>query len=107
MISVSEIEKAITNCQGDRNPDANTCIKLAAYYVILDHIDAKAKSLSRMSFASEPVEKVRFNGNSEFSEVIQGLKASDVIAVMDDLMDAVQGLMPRLYTATIEKLKAL
>lgn len=107
MISKAEIEKAIADCQGDRKPDANTCIKLAAYYVILDHIEPKAKNLSKMSFASEPVEQVRHNGNSEFYEVIKELRAEDVIAVMDDLMDAVQGLMPRLYTATIKKLKAL
>ena len=107
MITEQDLLSAIAECQGQKNPNANTCIKLAAYYVILDHIEPKAKSLSKMSFASEPVEQVRHNGNSEFYEVIKELRAEDVIAVMDDLMDAVQGLMPRLYTATIKKLKAL
>lgn len=107
MISKAEIEKAIAECQGEKYPDANTCIKLAAYYTILDHVGAYSKSLTKMSFASEPVEVVRYNSNSEFSEAIKGMDTRDVLAVMDDLMDAVQGLVPRLYAATIEKLKAL
>ena len=107
MISRIEIEKAIEECQGNRNPDANTCMKLAAYYVILDHIGAYSRNLSQMSYASEPVEKVMYNSNSEFSEVIQGMDMYEVIAVMDDLMEAVQSLVPKLYTATIDKLRAL
>lgn len=107
MIVRADIEKAIEDCQGEKNPDANTCLKLAAYYIILDHVGAYSRSLSQMSFASEPVETVRYRSNSEFSDVIQGMDLHEVIAVMDDLMEAVQGLVPRLYTATIDKLKAL
>ena len=107
MISRAEIEKAIEECQGNKNQDANTCMKLAAYYVLLDHVGAYSRNLSQMSFASEPVDKVVCESNSEFLEVIQGMNMHEVIAVMDDLMEAVQGLVPRLYTATIDKLKAL
>lgn len=103
MISKAEIKKAIAECQGEPNPNSTTCIKLAAYYTILNQLNGE----NMMSFASEPVEKVRHDSDSEFFEVIQGLKTQDVLAVMDELMDGVKTLIPRLYNATIERLKNL
>ena len=38
MITEQDLLSAIAECQGERNPNANTCIKLAAYYTILDNI---------------------------------------------------------------------
>ena len=37
MITRKDLIEAIEKCQGQKNPNANTCIKLAAYYTILDH----------------------------------------------------------------------
>ena len=36
MITEQDLLEAIAECQGQRNPNANTCIKLAAYYIILE-----------------------------------------------------------------------
>jgi GGDEF domain-containing protein len=44
-------------------------------------------------------------GDSEFMRVIEGKKAEDVWSVMDELLQTIQMLQPRLYNATIEKLK--
>lgn len=101
MIREQDLHEAIAECQGEKNPNANTCIKLAAYYTILNNI----KGVSSYSFASDPAEQVRYDSGSEFSEVIRGMDLNRVLEVMDELMDTVQILMPRLYYATLEKLK--
>ena len=41
MIREEDVREAIAEMQGQKNPNANTCIKLAAYYIIQDHISEK------------------------------------------------------------------
>jgi hypothetical protein len=38
MITEKDLKEAIAECEGERNPNANTCIKLAAFYTILDNM---------------------------------------------------------------------
>lgn len=101
MISNAEIKKAIAECQGDPNPNAYTCIKLAAYYTILNNNE------QQFSYASKPVDVVRMNSDSEFFEAIRGADTNDILTVMDELMDGVKAMIPKLYNATLERLKNL
>ena len=101
MISNAEIRKAIAECQGDPNPNAYTCIKLAAYYTILNNNE------QQFSYASKPVDVVRMNSDSEFFEAIRGADTNDILTVMDELMDGVKAMIPKLYNATLERLKNL
>ena len=103
MINKADIKKAIAECQGEPNPNSTTCIKLAAYYTILNNLEGE----SMMSFASKPVETVGNNSDSEFFEAIKGVNMTDVLAVMDELMDGVKTLIPRLYNVTMDRLKNL
>ena len=96
MIKEHELREAIAECQGERNPNANTCIKLAAYYTILNNIEP---SYSRSESPHT------YDSGSEFSEVIKGRDANEVYAIMDELMDSVSVLIPKLYDATIRKLR--
>ena len=96
MIKEHELREAIAECQGERNPNANTCIKLAAYYTILNNIEP---SYSRSEAPHA------YDSGSEFSEVIKGRDANEVYAIMDELMDSVSVLVPKLYDATIRKLR--
>lgn len=97
MIREADLREAIAECQGERNPNANTCIKLAAYYTILNNMNEEAP---RASFAA-----AEYHSNSEFGQVIAGVDTDRIMAVIDELMDTLEVLMPRLYNATIEKLK--
>ena len=99
MITERDLQEAIAECQGERNPNANTCIKLAAYYTILNNMQPS------YSF-SEPSEK-SYDSGTEFSDVIRGKDRAKVLSVIDELMDAVAVLMPKLYAATMERLKDL
>lgn len=101
MIREEELLEAIAECQGERNPNANTCIKLAAYYTILDHI----RGTQTYSLAVEPAERVMYSSGSEFSRIIENMDTEYVMKVMDELMDTIEVLVPKLYRATIDKLK--
>ena len=102
MITKAEIKNAIAECQGESHPDANTCIKLAAYYTILNNMD-----YTPHSYSSEPVKTSNVISDSEFFDAIRGVAPSDVIVVMGELMDGVRTMIPQLYSATIERLKKL
>lgn len=102
MITENDLKQAIAECQGERNPNANTCIKLAAFYTIQDHLgnpDVPA------SYAAAPVpcEGITFYSESDFARAVYGKDANSVLAVVDDLMQALQALSPRLYHITMRK----
>lgn len=44
-------------------------------------------------------------GESEFLKAIHGKNTETVIAVMDELMDAVKTLHPKMYDAVMDKIK--
>lgn len=102
MIKEEELREAIAECQGERNPNANTCIKLAAYYSILDHLDTKQPMM--YSYA-EPAEIVRLDSGSVFSDMIRGRDTTKVLRVMDELMETLELVAPRLYEITLNKLR--
>ena len=43
MITEKDLRAAIAECQGARNPNATTCIKLAAFYTILNNLYPEQK----------------------------------------------------------------
>ena len=45
MITEKDLQEAIAECQGERNPNANTCIKLAAFYTIRNELFGNSDKL--------------------------------------------------------------
>lgn len=115
MITKQDLLEAIAECQGTRSPNANTAIKLAAFYTILDHLDNDGKSsssygpeadqnsFSGYSFAAPSV--VQFSGQSEFAKTIDGKDQKDVWPVIDELMSVIQSMNERLYNGVMRKLQ--
>lgn len=101
MIKEQELKEAIAECQGQRNPNASTCIKLASYYTILDHIQEE-EPMPRYSYAMP--ETAAYDSGTEFSDRIQGMDMNDVLAVMDELMTTLLVVNPRLYAGVMRKL---
>lgn len=93
LITRKDLLDAIEKCQGQKNPNANTCIKLAAYYTILDHTPED----SIYSYANQP-------SDSEFIRIIKDKKMDDVLFVMDEMMEELQAIAPKLYYETMERL---
>ena len=112
MITEHDLMEAIAECQGERNPNANTCIKLAAFYTIKNELYGKPEQLERAdyaqsySYAPEPVDThITYTSDTEFSEAIHGRRQEDVWPIMDELMSTIQVLMPRLYNGVMRRLQ--
>lgn len=106
MITEKDLLEAIAECQGERNPNANTCIKLAAFYTIREHLfpQEHVENVETYSYASEPAETViEYDSGTEFSQAVNGLAVDEVLEVMDDLMSTLQVLNPRLYASVLRK----
>jgi hypothetical protein len=108
MISERDIEEAIAECNGIRNPDASTCIKLAAFYTIREHLFPKdTDSVPQASFSYAPPQEsgvIDFPGESEFAQAVDGRKQSEIWPVLDEMMMTVEAINPRLYNAVMRKL---
>lgn len=108
MITETDLKEAIAECMGEKNPNANTCVKLAAYYTIMSNLypAEERQVMPSYSFAPavEPVDEVTYESDTEFSRKVHGKKTDDVMAVIDDLMNALIVLNPRLYESVIDRL---
>lgn len=106
MIREEELQEAIAECEGVRKPTASTCLKLAAFYTIRDHMKPEPPVLSR-SFAPAPEEpeSVQWEGDSEFARVARGLPVSYIMPIMDELMETLEVLNPRLYQGVMRKIR--
>lgn len=112
MITEKDLDSAIAECQGIREPDSSVCIKLAAFYTLKNELFPKRKEFDPPTYSltaptvtgiSERV--ISYNSGTEFSRVIDGRRAADVWAVMDELMSALCAIYPRLYNATLSKIE--
>jgi hypothetical protein len=110
LITEHDLEQAIAECQGERNPNANTCMKLAAFYTIRNEMFGKPEQYETpdYSFAAAPVdtaETINYDSGTDFSQAIDGRKQEDIWPIMDELMDTVHALLPRLYDGVMRKLQ--
>ena len=114
MITRQDLDAAIAECQGKRNPDSNTCIKLAAFYTIRNEMfPAQLSETSASpqeptySYASAPDKKdntyIVINSDTEFAHLVDGRRQDEVWPVMDELMTTIRTIYPRLYDAVMAK----
>lgn len=120
MITKQDLLESIAECQGIRNPNANTCLKLAAFYTILDHMEddsasdtvsdsTESEKQNRRSFSpvsfSTPEEVVNFQGVGEFAQAVNGLPSQSAWSIMAELMSMLQMIEPKLYSAVMRKIE--
>lgn len=109
MITEHDLQEAIAECEGQRNPTANTCIKLAAFYTIKQHMFSDpdtAPSPQVYSYDNSPmITETRYNGDSEFAKSIQNLPNDLAWSIMDELMSTLQVLNPKLYNSIMRKIR--
>lgn len=114
MITEQDLQEAIAECQGQRNPNASTCIKLAAFLTIKEHLYPEEKPPDQepltpigYSYAPPPVENtIDYESDTEFGRLIHWRDPADVWPVVDELVsEALRVVNPRLYDAFIRKLR--
>ena len=108
MISEKDLQDAIAECQGERHPNASTCIKLAAYFTIYDHLYPRQaeqpEEVPQKIFQTVDEATVGNYGDTDFYRIISGRKAAEVWPIMNELMETIQVINPRLYDGVMRQL---
>lgn len=109
MITEKDLLEAIAECQGQRNPNASTCVKLASYYTILNQMKPdKPQEEPKYSFAPPPATGVLNNmGNSEFSQAVEGLTVDEIWPVLEELMTVLEATNVGLYRGVLRRIQKL
>lgn len=108
MITEQDLQEAIAECEGQRNPTANTCIKLAAFYTIKQHMfpnGVDVANLPSYSYSgSQDLKSIEYDSGTEFSGLINGRSVDDILPVIDDIMSTISVVNPKLYASAIRAL---
>ena len=107
MITKRDLLEAIAECQGTRSPNANTAVKLAAFYTILDHMDEPQEPVQNYSYAAPADGIIEYDGESEFAQAVNGKPQKEVLKVFEELTETIRMLNERLYNGVIRKLTAI
>ena len=118
MITEKEVAQAIQECM--RDPiTGNKRAVLADLIIIQDYLfgeHTRAQEVPQMpkpmqSYSAPPMEQVETivetNGDSEFLKAVDGRKAERVWPLINELVEAVKILHPRMYTTFIDKVQDL
>lgn len=115
MITEKEIAQAIEECM--REPvTGNKRAVLADLIIIQDYLFGEPMQeretphqMPMQSYSSPPAEQVETyietTGDSEFLKAVDGRKADKVWKLIDELVEAVKILHPRMYTTFIDKVQ--
>ena len=117
MITEKEIAQAIEECM--REPvTGNKRAVLSDLIIIQDYLfgapmqaQEAPQPIPMQSYSAPPIEQVgtyiETTGDSEFLKAVDGRKADKVWKLMDELVEAVKILHPRMYTTFIDKVQDL
>lgn len=96
MIDLKEIEKEI---QALEQQDTTYAVveRLSWLITVKNYLTAKNQNVL-------PTSTVSANGKSELMQIIYGMPDSDAWAVMDELVEVVKIVNPKLYNSFIQKL---
>lgn len=78
------------------------CSKIASLMIVHDHLYGE---VPRGRDSRESIEIIRTDQSSVFLKAANNKEATMVMAIMDELMDAVKILQPRIYDEVIARLK--
>ena len=108
MITKQDLVQAIAECQGERNPNASTCIKLAAFLTIQRELYGEEKDavqLPAYSYAPAPDRNIiEIDSDSEFARAINGRDWNELLSIINELMHTLEIVQPRLYNAVMMQL---
>ena len=103
MITEKEIAEAIRECE--KEPiTASKVGKLADLYIIQDHLFGYDNDYSYAP--QRTVENViEINGNTDFLKLVNGKNAEKVWAIIDEVIEVVQTLHPKMYQSILDKIR--
>lgn len=112
MLNEQEINEEIAALENKRNHSATDCANLANLYSIRDHAFRRTEldqHISAYSQASAPIATSVLDnyGDSDFLLVVSGKVPADAWGIMDDLMDTLRVVNPRVYESVMRKMRSL
>lgn len=110
MIRADDLREAIAECEGERSPNANTCIKLAAFLTLLSHYAEKeAPTEKPTEFKTAPAVEsyIKNYGDDDFLRAISGKSAESVWLIIAELMMTLEVLNKPLHDSVMRRIDAV
>lgn len=117
MIDIKEIELEIADIEHAKDHSPSVCMYLSALYSIRDHMNGGTPyrepiAYSQASYSREIEHpaisaKVEIAGNSEFLRSVTGKDTAAAWSIVDELMDNLKLVNPRVYDNVLMKIQAL
>ena len=110
MITEDQLNEAIAEMQGQRNPNAGTCLKLASYYTIKNAMFPKEQQQtirSSYSYAAPPVEErnmIDYDSETDFGRSVDGKDVYDVMKKLDEVMSGLFVINQPLYKRILREM---
>lgn len=118
MITERDIDQAIMECRAERDPNAWTCIRMAAFLTIKQQLFGDSRQMPKdyatvpmlrgASFASAPQapapQIISYDSGTEFASKIDGKTAGNIWPIMDELMTVMQTLEPQIYANVLREI---
>lgn len=101
MITQFDLQEAIAECEGTRNPTSATCVKLAAYYALLD----RQKPNMDSGYSGAMHEEYIPYSNSYFSQIVERIGMPKAFPVIDELMETLYVVNRPLYESVMAKIE--
>ena len=100
MITREQLDEAICEMQGQRHPDANTCIKLASYYTIKNEMFPREGP----SYSYDPP-PTTIELDGVLGDAVRRDGAETVLAKLDKVIADLSIINPPLYRAILRELE--
>lgn len=109
MITENQLNEAIAEMNGQRHPDANTCIKLASYYTIKNELFPKAQDAAQIvpRYSADPPQTnstIDYVSDTDFGAAVYGRDTNEVLGIIDEVMSALYVVNQPLYKRILRDL---
>lgn len=105
MITEKEIYEAINECLQDPITGQKRAV-LADLYVIHDHLFGNYEE-ETYSYSNKVENTIDIEGNTEFLKAVSGKSQNQVMQILNDFMEAIKALHPKMYSKLIQHLLSL
>ena len=108
MIEAREVDAAIAELAAARNHTPQMCQRLANLLVIQNYLQQDNQRGESYSSAAEPPEPIAAVSapDSEFLRAVQGKPPAQVWEILDDLMDTLSAVSPKVYESVLRRIRA-
>ena len=102
MINRNELIRTIEELENSPQSYQN-CEKLATFYTIYDHLYKQPDPEPYARASHETI--IGQYGDSEFLQAVEGTEASEAWAIINELMEILKRLQPKIYESVLNRLK--